>query len=469
MKRTGKIGLLLAIVCLLGCLMPRVNAAGSDLTVTSGCHSIDAALPLAPQEQLLATSKAVIAYELNSDTLVYAWNPDERIYPSSMVKLMTALVALEYGTLTDTVTVTREALAQVAPGALVMGLQSGEVLTLEQLLYCMMVASANDAAAVIAQYVGGSQASFLSLMNRKAEALGCRDTNYSNVHGLHDENTYTTARDICRILRYALENEDFKAMFTAKSYTVPETNMSDARELFTTNNLMLEGGYYDKRVTGGKTGATDAAGRCLAVTAEQGDMNLLCIVMGAQPTYQEDGTAITRYGSFEEMGQLLDHCFSKYAFRQIFYADQVLTQLPVINGDNHVAVQPNSSFSVVLPVELNSKALTWQYDAAASNITAPVEAGQRLTSVQVWCGLVCVGQTELFAIHSVGQENSPVMPVRPSQMDDRGSWEGLLLVLGVVGIIVILAAAVMFVPRLVRRAAVRARRRRRRINRRRSR
>jgi D-alanyl-D-alanine carboxypeptidase (penicillin-binding protein 5/6) len=176
-----------------------------------------------------------------------------------MVKLMTALVALEKGDLSDEVTVTKRALNLLTAGAATAGLVAGEELTLEQLLYCLMVGSANDAALVIAEHIGGNQDIFVAMMNQKAEELGCTGTHFSNAHGLHDEETYTTARDICRITDAALENEVFRAMFTMESYTVPATNKSEERVLWTTNHMMsthTRRDYFDSRVTGGKTCVT---------------------------------------------------------------------------------------------------------------------------------------------------------------------------------------------------------------------
>ena len=343
MKKIRTICLALCLMLLMQLLC--VSAFAADASVTSGSHSVDAAVPLSESKQLLETSKAVILYELNSDTLVYSWNPDAKIYPSSMVKLMTALVALEEGNLSDTVVVTKSALSHVAIGSVSAGLKSGEELSLEALLYCMMTASANDASTVIAEHIAGSQEAFIQLMNDKAAELGCTGTHYSNVHGLHDEQTYTTARDICRILDAALENEQFEALFTAKTYTIPATNKSEQRLIVTSNHMMSKeetSKYFDERVTGGKTGATDAAGRCLAVTAEANGMKLLGIVMGAVPTYEEEGIILKTYGSFEEMKTLLDFGCDSFEYRQVFYANQALKQYPVSGGTNSVVTQPVS-------------------------------------------------------------------------------------------------------------------------------
>lgn len=438
----------------------------SDASISSGCHSVDAAMALSDDGRLTETAQAVIIYELNSDTMLYTYNPDKKIYPTSMVKLMTVLVALEQGELSEQVTVTRKALDSVAIGSVSANLKNTEVLTLEDLLYCTMIASANDAAAVVAEYIGGSQDGFVQLMNEKAEALGCKGTHYSNAHGLHDEGTYTTARDICRIMNAALENEQFRTIFEAVTYTVPATNKSDARVLTTSNNMAVSTSkYYDERVTGGKTGATDKGGRCLTVTAKQGGMDLLCIVMGAKATYDLDGSII-KYGSFEECAQLLNDAFSKYAYRQIFFDGQTLTQYAVQGGANQVVTQPAASASTVLPVKLDETLLHWQYTRESTVITAPVEKGQVLGSVQFWYGQKCLAQTDMVAMNAVAVESDPVVPEMPKKQRDEGSWKAMLVLLGVFGGVIVSGMLILLAARSIGNMRRKLRRRRRQRERR---
>ena len=471
MKRMRKA--CLSVMCIIWLLMQCVGvpaaALQSDSTVASGSQTVDAAIALESQQKLVETAKAVVVYEKTSGTMVYTWNADGRIFPASMVKLMTALVALDNTDISQKVMVTTSALNRVPVGALRMGLVAGEELTLEQLLYCMMVASANDAAMVIAQHVAGSQEAFIAKMNEKARELGCTDTNFSNVHGLHDEQTYTTARDVCRILLAGLEDPRFEAMFTTAKYTIPATNLSKERTIKTTNNMMLTTSwdYYDQRVTGGRTGSTDAAGRCIAITAEASGMELVCVLMGAEPTYSEDKQVVLRFGSFEEMSEILDYVFDGYALYQLAAKGQIVTQLEVTNGANHVAVQPERSVLTVLPADIDLYTLRWEF--VSDNLTAPVEVGTEAGAVQIWHGDICVGQTNLITANSVEVETTLVMPKRPSEMDGRGSWKILLFVVcgiaGVAVVVMLFSAA----PKIIRRIKVKNMRRRRRKNRRRAR
>ena len=462
---------------LLSCLAMPTMAVGTDQSVANGCHSADAAVSLSDSGQLVETAKAVILYERNSDTLLYAWNPDDRIFPSSMVKLMTALVAYEEGDLTQDVVVTKRALSYVEIGSVSANLKAGERLTLKDLMYCMMVASANDASTVIAEHVGGTQDRFIELMNRKAAALGCKDTHFSNVHGLHAEDTYTTARDICRIVDAVLDIPELKEMFTSESYTVPATNKTEEpREVWTTNYMMSSHSikkYYDARVTGGKTGATDEAGRCLVATSEGKGMEILSIVMGAEPEYEENGLALKRFGSFEETAVLLDYAYTNYEYRQIFFEGQVISQFPVENGANSVIARPAISASTVLPAGIEMDKLTWIYGNANPVFTAPVEKGQVLSNVQVWYGPKCLAQTDLVAMNGVSVKQTEQEPddpmVEKQEENSAGIPQWLIIaVCAVLGLVVLIMGLRVF-NRFLRHAKQKARRRRRRNDRQRSR
>lgn len=466
-------------ICLIMCLMLlfqgvlSVNAENTDATVGGACRTVDASVALGGSEQLVETSTAVMVYERSSGILVYSYNPDEVIYPASMVKMMTALVALENGNLSDVVTVTRSALDSVAIGSVSAGLVKDEELTLEDLLYCMMVASANDAAAVIAEHIAGSQYAFIELMNEKAAELGCTNTHFSNVHGLHDEQTYTTVRDICRIIDAGLDDPVFKAMFEAETYTVEATNKSDARSIVTTNNMMSKletSKYYDERVTGGKTGATNQAGRCLAVTAQINDMELIAIVMGAKATYEVAGLVLSRFGSFEEMGELLDYVEDTFEYRQIFQQNQVISQHAVSGGSNYVATTPVQTLYCVLPKEADVSQLTWSYGSELNSLSAPIAKEQVLSTLQVWYGGICIAETDLVAMNGV---DVYVPFSEPDGNDDEVQEEEhgaiIAVILGVLLGIAVLIVVAMTVVGMIQKAAVKARVRRRRRNRRRNR
>ena len=431
MKKIKFLCLFLSLWLLISGLSASINATESNLAVTNGCHSLDAAMTLSEEQKLAETAKAVVLYELNSGTLLYTYNPDARIYPTSMVKMMTTLVALEHGDLDEIVTVRRSVLNQLPVGIISSGLKAGEEISLRDLLYCTMVESSNDAATVVANHIAESAEVFVMMMNEKAAELGCRDTHYSNVHGLHDENSYTTARDVARLTEAALQNETFRTMFETKVYTVPETNRNPERVIYTSNHMMSDTKvqkFYDERVTGGKTGATDEGGRCLTLTAQSNGMNILCVLMGAVPTKSDAGNLIY-YGNFEESKVLIDYAFESFEFRQVFFEGQSLAQYPVSNGANDVVTQTTASVSTILPVGVNRSELRWVYQPGSSVITAPVQKGQSLGIAEVWYGNKCLAQADMVAMSDVQIKQVPIIPEKPEGNGDGRSWKTLLFAL----------------------------------------
>jgi len=245
-----------------------------DSSIASGSHSINGQMPVWGKDQLLDTAGAAMLYEINSDTVVYSWNVDQQLYPASLVKIMTCLLALEHCELTERVTVTTTAIATL-PTDTTYKLVIGETLSMEEMLYCLMVSGWNDAAAVIAEHVAGSQDAFVAMMNSRAKEIGCTGTHFTNATGFHDDEQLSTTRDLVKILREALKNEHFMTFFSETVYRLPATDMAPGRYMETTNFMMTQTitqEYYDLRVTGGRTGVTESRERNLIVTAESKGM-----------------------------------------------------------------------------------------------------------------------------------------------------------------------------------------------------
>ena len=365
------------------------------------CHSLDAGNTQLGAQKLIENAKSAVLYEATSDTLMYTLNADERMYPASLVKILTALIAVEKGELSDSVTVKEGAISSLPIDAVSADLVAGEQITLEDLIYCLLVGSANDAAAVIAEHISGSQNAFVQLMNQYAHELGCTGTQFTNAHGLHNEDQYTTARDCARILNAAMKNEVFRSIFTAVKHTVPATNKSEERNLGSNNSLMDPSSklYYDPRVIGGRTGVTEDGRRCIAAAAENNGMLLISVVMGSETTYQEDGYSAITVGGYHETTALMDAGFNGYKSAQILFANQALRQCDVVDGDSDVILGSKVSVSAVLPETASAAELSLRF--ADTQLRAPVEAGQQISSVQVWYGNMCVAEADLYAMNAV--------------------------------------------------------------------
>lgn len=439
------------------------NVSG-DASVNSGCHSINAAVPLIDQVALpIEKAGAALMYEMNSETLLYAYNADTKMYPASVTKVMTCLVALENGNMSDVVTVPESVVANRDPNGSNAELVEGEELTMEQLIYCLMVASANDAGEMISLHIAGSEEAFVELMNQKAQELGCTNTHFANPHGLHDENHYSCARDLAKIMMAAMEYDLFLDAYSTKVYEVPATNKSEERRLLSTNYMIEKtyvDHYYDSRVVGGKTGFTTPAGRCLAAVSEDGEMKLLTVVLGGETGLNEYG--VVTYGNFEETGNLIDYGFAHFTTGQVLSSDAVLTSFPVSGGENDTQALVRDSVSTVVPADMPMTQLRYEYVLDQGTLTAPITAGDSLGVVRVWYQAKCLAQREIYAtisspVRQTVQTADPAVD-NAAVEENRDIWHIVLVI-----ILVLLALiVVMLVISYIRGSILRAKRRRRR-------
>lgn len=251
--------------------------------------------PAAPE----IVSPSAYLLEDTTGAVLFDQAGDEVRYPGSAVKIMTMLVALENSSLSDTVTFTQTGVAAASGGAVNIAAQVGEELTMEQCLYAIMLASANDVCVQVAEHVSGSVEAFVEQMNQKAAELGCTNTVFANPTGLHDENQHSTAHDLALIMQAAIENETFRTISSAVSYTIPATNMTasprnltDSFPLSAQNSTSLYEG-----ILAGKTGYTQASGSTLVTAAERNGTLLIAVVlMGTTAQTPTDAMNLLDYG-----------------------------------------------------------------------------------------------------------------------------------------------------------------------------
>lgn len=440
MKKYGVFFLIM--LCLLQTFALWVRA---DEPADAGCKTLQAERALA-EEPYTGTANAVILYELNTQTLVYAHNPDASINPTGLIKLLTALIVLEEGDLDDVVTVKRSTLNSIAAGAVSAGLKAGEEITLRDLLYCVMVSSANDAAAVMAEHVAGSLSAFVDKMNLRAAALGCVNTHFTNVHGLKDDRQYSTARDLATITAEALNNEQFRQFFAVTHYVVPATNLSDARNLTTTNYMMDESRpYYDARVTGGKPAAATTADRSVICTARTEAAEYLCVVISAEA--RTSGGAVTRFTNFDEARQLLDLGFEGFEVQQVLGTEQPFGIYPVSGGENDVVVGPDESLYALLPTAFDPAKLRFEATPDTQALCAPLEAEAVVGVLRVYYDDIFIGQVNVLARHAVSVAGDTIQIPDISNLNHGilGSilkWAGIILLIALA-----IAAAVVLILR----------------------
>ncbi len=480
MKKTRLLSLLLALLIACSCLtLPVLAAAESaEADASSGQAASDEAsangeeeAAAEPNEEVVVSAdpnfsvdaKAALLLDLNTGRTVYEQDADVRVYPASLTKIMTCLIALENGNLSDIITVDESALTGLDQDSSVVGLQVGEKMTLENLLYCMMVSSGNDAANVVAEYIAGSVADFVRMMNERAYALGCKDTHFNNPHGLHDESHYTTARDLAIITQAALKSENFRQIVATAEYTIPESTLGPEHDLKTTNMLIYNStgnSLYYSRATGVKTGYTSAAGRCLIATAEDGDVRFLSVLCGAKTSIQDTGDLLME--SFPETIKLLDYGFDNFSYVTALSPLYPIAQVSVLNsaGSEAVAVAPAKDVKLLLPANYNPDSLRTEISLDAQEVEAPVSEGQKLGVAKVYYANELIDETDLLAIADVSRSELSSVASNSSAYIQKNWWKWIVfLILGVIAAFVIFLVYLQIRRRRLRRLRMEKRRR----------
>lgn len=246
-------------------------------------------------------AESAVLMDAATGQILFEKNMHKRQYPASITKIMTGLLAIEKGNLADSITMSREAVFSIGRNSSHIALDVEEELTLEQALYAIAVASANDAANGIAEHISGSLESFARLMNERAIQCGAMDTNFVNAHGLPHENHYTTAYDMAKIMREAVRNPKFLEIFCEARYEMPPTNKQEEVRYLKSRNIIINGSYECEGIIAGKNGWTSQANHTLITAAKRNDRTLIVVVMNNQNlnNNHEDTVNLLNYG-FED-------------------------------------------------------------------------------------------------------------------------------------------------------------------------
>ncbi len=317
---------------------------------------------------------------LGTGKILYEKNAKEKRFPASTTKIMTAILALEHRSLSDTATVSYNAISTVPSGYSHANLQPDEVLTIKQLLNVLLIPSANDAANVIAEDIAGSVESFASMMNTKAREIGCENTNFVNPNGVHNENHYSTAYDLALIGRYAMQNDTFRKLVCTVKYTLPTTNKydKDNRVFVNTNRLINEkSGQYYKYSTGIKTGFTDAAGNCIVASAKRDDMELICVIMGA------DSDLTTDTNKFDDCISLFNYGFGNYKYETLCKSNDVFKVVSPRNASKDTK-SLNVLYATDIRALVNANTVPTDFSPEVhldDNLRAPISKGSIIGTV----------------------------------------------------------------------------------------
>ena len=446
-----------------------------SVTVNSGCRTVDAQVPLGGNNPILKSAKSAFIYEVNTNTVIYNYNPDLSLSPGALAKLVTAIVAIENGDLDQELTVNSMSY-KTLPGSAVRvnaGLKEGEKMTLRDMLHCMIMTWANDAAVTIAENVGGTQENFVQMMNQWVHDAGCENTKFTNVHGISSVEARTTARDMVRIYQKACRNKAFKELLATTAYDIAPTNKTEkTRELQANNYLMEEyilSQYNYDGVTTGFAPYGENYGAHLVCTAETGGMDFVIVVLGAEREFAENGWRATYYGNDEEAWVRLDFAFDNYKMCRLLHDGQSLYQFTVADGENQVVAQSNTAMDAVLPVNARMKNLLYKYTVKDGGLRAPIAKDQVIATLEIWYQNSCIAATELHAMSMVRSVSANKQGLQNGGKGGGMDLTKILSFIGIVSLVVFIPFAIYLIVNNVRRAYVRNRRRRRRQSRRRSR
>ena len=327
-------------------------------------------------------SEAAILVEVSTGRIIYEKNSTKQMFPASTTKVLTAILVIENCELDEIVTVRESALSNIPSGYVTCNLQVGEQLTVKDLLYALMIPSANDAAYVLAEYVAGSVEDFSVMMNNKARDLGCKTTHFVNPNGIHEDSHYSTAYDLYLIADYAMKNEFFRNLVAATEYTLPATEKypSEDRILKTTNELLNENSrkYYYKNAIGIKTGYTSKAGNCLIGGASRDGLEFIAVVLNGGTTNEGLNSR------YVDSKKLFEYAYDNFTLTKIIEKGSVVQTLEIENGtketkhldlviDETITVVNNKSIDMnsVIP-EINLK----------ETLESPIAAGETIGTIK---------------------------------------------------------------------------------------
>lgn len=280
----------------------------------------------ADSDNLKTYCPSCILIEANTGKILYEKNSNDVRFPASTTKIMTAILTVENCNLDDVATVSHNAVYSIPYDYTHASLKEGEELTIEQLLYALMIPSANDAAIVLAEHISGSVEEFAKLMNKRAEELGCKNTHFVNPNGIHSKDHTSTSYDLALMGKFAMQNSIIRKIVSTTQFTLPATNKySKADRTFNNSNDLLNtySRYYYEGTTGVKTGYTGEAGNCIIASAKKNDFEVILVVLGGEST----NTGLSQ--RYLDCKTLFDYAFKNYSIKTLNEKNAVLKQITV--------------------------------------------------------------------------------------------------------------------------------------------
>lgn len=379
-------------------------------------------------------SKSAIVIDVKTGTILYEKNIDEQLYPASITKILTGLVAVENSNLDEIVTFSEDAVLKNEGDASNISRDIGEKMTMEQCLYGMMLESANECAYAIGEHIGKNEKNFVEMMNSKAKELGCTNSHFNNTNGLPDEKHYTTARDMAYISRAAFLNEELADIISTKSYLIGPTNKHDVNTPLNNHHAMLHSykttEFLYEGCLGGKTGFTDAANSTLVTYAKRDGMTLACVVMN-----------VTAPGQYKDTIALLDYCFSNFSSHSV---SEVKTEAILGEAEkegyfkNRDLIYTDKNATIVLPKTANVDEVSCKiipYNGEEKEVVAVLKYLYGDREVGTGNLIYTTAKEYDYPFHNLEKEKGEAFYIRID----------LLKIIKIVGIIILLIALGIFI------------------------
>lgn len=357
-------------------------------------------LPVGAEDVPEIKAESAILIQAGTGRILMEKNADKKSYPASTTKIMTALLAIENLDPNATLVASETAIDIDRDGSN-MGILKDEELTVEQLLYGLMVHSANDAANVLAEAVSGTIPEFVDKMNQRATELGMTGTHFVNAHGYHDEEHYTTARDLATLSACAMENELFRRVVSTTTYEIPPTNKYEETRLLSNSNCMVnrlrDHRYFYEGAAGIKTGHTSDAGACLASYAERNGLAYYCVVLNAPVEYEGNY-------SFLDTASLFDYGFKAYSLQTVSDMNEIVAVHDVkwSSGGEQAVLSAKTPLTALLPKNYSADKLTREV-FTEENMKAPIKTGDILGRMEYFYDGVSLGSVDLVATRDVSR------------------------------------------------------------------
>ncbi len=395
------------------------------------------------------TAESAILVEAATGEVLYEMDADAMRYPASITKVMTGLLtveAVERGELSydDLVTLSEDIYTDIGWDGSTLGLKPGEELTVRDLLYAALLPSANEACNALATVVAGDIPSFVDRMNDRAAELGMTGTHYTNTHGYHNDDHYTTARDTSLLCAAAIAIPAFREVVSSATYTIPATNLHKERQLKDTNALVsnVVEGYRYRYAIGIKTGFTSKAGRCLASAAEKDHRIIIAVLLGGKDWYSKEGEVPDNY--FVESRRMLEYGFNNFSKKTILDPIEPIDTIPVslCKEQDYITVHPAGKLEATLPNDLDP-ALFTRTVTLPESLEAPIQKGDVLGSISVSYGGRDYGTVDLVAANSLERSSFLVFLQQLKTLFGNLWFRLLLLVAGLLILLLILRRVIL--------------------------